>query len=172
MASLCSAMPLFGGGGAACWNCASDFYRNLPPQCYFSIQWTVFHETLLHATIGDPAHQATFEAYVYLLAITSWVTPETKGRVIVIGDALGVMHGIIQLSSRAFIVNEIAKELALHLAPLCISLAGIHIWGEENALADALSRLFSGKELPIEVSSATRIVPAESWTCLGTKQVR
>ena len=126
----------------------------------------------MQATIGDPAHQATFEAYVFLLAVTSWVTPQTVGRVILIGDALGVMHGIIQLSSKAFIVNEIAKEMALHLAPLCISLSGIHIWGEENALADALSRLFSGKELPLEVSSATRIFPTESWTCLGSKQVR
>ena len=160
------------GGGAACWNTASEFYANLPPRSYFSIQWTSFHESLLQATIGDPAHQATFEAYVFLLAVTSWVTPQTIGRVILIGDALGVMHGIVQLSSKAFIVNEIAKELALHLAPLCISLSGIHIWGEENALADALSRLFSGKELPHEVSSATRIFPTESWTCLGSKQVR
>ena len=160
------------GGGAACWDTASEYYNNLPPRSYFSIQWNAFHESLLQATIGDPAHQATFEAYVFLLALTSWVTPQTRGRVILIGDALGVMHGIVQLSSKAFIVNEIAKELALHLAPLCISLSGIHIWGEENALADALSRLFSGKELPLEVSSATRIIPAESWTCLGTKQVR
>ena len=160
------------GGGAACWDCATDYYKNLPPQSYFSVKWTAFHESLLQATIGDPAHQATFEAYVFLLAVTSWVTPLTKGRIILIGDALGVMHSIIQLSSKVFIVNEIAKELALHLAPLCTSLSGIHIWGEENALADALSRLFSGKELPLEVSSATRIFPTESWTCLGTKQVR
>jgi len=69
------------------------------------------------------------------------VTESTRGRVIVVGDALGVMHGVITLSAKSEIVNKIAMELALHLAPLCLSLAGIRIWGEENELADALSRL-------------------------------
>ena len=79
--------------------------------------------------------------YAFLLAVTKWVTESTRGRVIVVGDALGVMHGAITLSAKSEIVNKIAMELALHLAPLCLSLAGIHTWGEENELADALSRL-------------------------------
>ena len=63
-------------------------------------------------------------------------------------------------------------ELALHLAPLCLSLAGIHIWGEENELADALSRLFSGASLPEILASVPRQEPIEKWLSLGVQQVR
>ena len=131
------------GGGAACWPNASLYYANSPPTAYFSVQWSTFHEQLLGAVIGDPAHQATFEAYTFLLAISSWVNESTRGRIVLVGDALGVMHGMAQWSAKSRVVNEISKEIALVLAPLCLSLMGIHIWGEENELADALSLMAS-----------------------------
>jgi len=160
------------GGGAACWASASEYYNNVPPLAYLSVKWTSWHERLLNVSIGDPAHQGTFEAYTFLLAVTKWVTESTRGRVIVVGDALGAMHGVITLSAKSEIVNKIAMELALHLAPLCLSLAGIHIWGEENELADALSRLFSGAALPKILASVPRHEPNETWLCLGVQQVR
>ena len=83
---------------------------------------TRFHEELLSAVIGDTAHQATFEAYAFLLAVPTWVTADTRGRVVLVGDALGVMFGVVTLSAKSEVVNKIAMELALHLAPLCISL--------------------------------------------------
>ena len=61
-------------------------------------------ERLLNVSIGDPAHQGTFEAYTFLLAVTKWVTESTRGRVIVVGDALGVTHGVITLSVKSEIV--------------------------------------------------------------------
>ena len=137
-----------------------------------SVKWTPWHERLLNVTIGDPAHQGTFEAYTFLLAVTVWVTESTRGRVILVGDALGVMHGVITLSAKSEVVNTIAMELALHLAPLCLSLAGIHIWGEENELADALPRLFSGASLPAILASVPRQQPTEKWLSLGVQQVR
>ena len=150
------------GEGAACWASASEYYNNVPPLAYLSVKWTPWHERLLNVTIGDPAHQGTFEAYTFLLAVTMWVTESTiGGRVIVVGDALGVMHGVITLSAKSEVVDKIAMELALHLAPLCLSLAGIHIWGEENELADALSRLFSGAALPKILASVPRQEPTE-----------
>ena len=100
------------------------------------------------------------------------MTESTRGRVIAVGDALGVTHEVITLSAKSEIVNKIAMELALHLAPLCLSLAGIHIWGEENELADALSRLFSGAALPKILASVPRHEPNETWLCLGVHQVR
>ena len=160
------------GGGAACWPSASSYYNNDSPLAYISVKWTSFHERLLGVVVGDPAHQATFEAYTFLLAVATWVTSDMRGRVILIGDALGVMCGVVTLSAKSEIVNKIAMELALHLAPLCISLQGVHIWGEENDMADALSRLFSGASLPVSLASVPRSVPAEQWLCLGSQQVR
>ena len=129
------------GGGAACWASASEYYNKVPPLAYLSVKWTSRHERLLNVVIGDPTHQGTLEAYTFLLAVTKWATESTRGRVVVVGDALGAMRGVITLSAKSEIVSKIAMELALHLAPLCLSLAGIHIWGEANELADALSRL-------------------------------
>ena len=63
-------------------------------------------------------------------------------------------------------------ELALHLAPLCLSLAGTHRWEEENELADVLSRLFSGAALPKILASVPRQEPTEKWLNLGVQQVR
>ena len=85
---------------------------------------------------------------------------------------MGVMHSVITLSAKSEAVNKIAVELALHLAPLCLSLAGIHIWGEENELADAQSRLFSGASLPDILASAPRQQPTEKWLSPGVQQVR
>ena len=159
-------------GGAACWASASEYYSNVPPLAYLSVKWTPWHERLLKVVIGDPAHQGTFEAYIFFLAVAKWVTESTRGRVIVVGGALGVMHGVITLSAKSEIVNKIAMELALHLAPLRLSLAGIHIWGEENKLADALSRLLSGASLPKLLASVPRQEPTEKWLNLGVQQVR
>ena len=76
--------------------------------------------------------------------------------------------GMVQWSAKSRIVNEIAKEIALVLAPLCLSLMGIHIWGEENELADALSRLYSGKDFPPALANVPRSRPIEQWLSLGT----
>ena len=156
------------GGGAACWPNASQYYANAPPCKYLAVQWSTFHEDILGAKIGDPAHQATFEAYTFLLAISSWVDESTRGRLVLVGDALGVMHGMVQWSAKSRVVNEISKEIALVLAPLCLSLKGIHIWGEENDLADALSRLYAGKDFPLILASVPRTQPKEQWLSLGT----
>ena len=93
---------------------------------------------------------------------------------ILIGDALGVMYGVVTLSAKSEIVNKIAMELALHLAPLCVSMQGIHIWGEENDMADALSRLFSPARvsIPASLANVPRHFPAEKWLSLGVQQVR
>ena len=93
------------GRGAACWASASEYYNNVPPLAYLSVKWTPWHERLLNVTIGDPAHQGTFEAYTFLLAVTMWVTESITGRVIVVGDALGAMHGVITLSAKSEVVN-------------------------------------------------------------------
>ena len=58
-----------------------------------------------------------------------------------VGDALGVWFGMVKFCARAGKINEIAKEVAMHLAPLGHELVGVHIWSEANTLADGLSRV-------------------------------
>ena len=51
------------------------------------------------------------------------------------------MCDLVQLRGKSEAINEIAKEIALHLAPQGRDLAGLHLWGERNTTADHLSRL-------------------------------
>jgi hypothetical protein len=62
-----------------------------------------------------------------------------------VGDAEGILFDLIQLRGKSRIINDIAKELALYLAPLGKDLHGMHIWGAQNKLADELSRLSEAK---------------------------
>ena len=57
------------------------------------------------------------------------------------GDAEGVLCDLVQLRGKAPAINEVAKEVALHLAPQCRALAGLHLWGGRNTTADRLSRI-------------------------------
>ena len=81
---------------------------------------------------GTPAHQATWEAFMVLLAIRH------SGEESLVGDALGVWFGMVRFNAKAKQNNEIAKDVAMHLAPWAI-------WSEANTLADSLSRVALGK---------------------------
>ena len=74
------------------------------------------------------------------IAIRLWIN-DLRGPLVVCGDAEGILADLVQFRAKSPMVNEIAKELALHLAPQGLTVAGIHIWGERNVLADELSRL-------------------------------
>ena len=76
-----------------------------------------------------------------LLAIRHFVTLKSRGKIVLVGDALGVWYSLVRMNAKATKINEIAKELALHMAPLGHELMCIHVWSEENVLADALSRI-------------------------------
>ena len=74
-----------------------------------------------------------------LLAIRHFVSPTLRGRIILVGDALGVWYSMIRLTARSPKINEIAKELALHLAPMGHEFVGIHVWSD--VMADALRKV-------------------------------
>ena len=76
-----------------------------------------------------------------LLAIRHFVSPTLRGRIILVGDAFGVWYSMVRVTARSPKINEIAKELALHLAPMGHELVGFHVWSEVNVMADALSRV-------------------------------
>ena len=59
-------------------------------------------------------------------------------------------------------------ELALLFAPIGATLETMHIWSQENALADALSRLEEGAPLPPVLTKVRRTQVCDSeWRVLG-----
>ena len=57
------------------------------------------------------------------------------------GDALGMLSGAAKFRSKDPVINEVFMELALLIAPRGDTLEAMHIWSEENLLADVLSRI-------------------------------
>ncbi len=51
---------------------------------------------------------------------------------------------MVKFKAKAAIVNNLAKEVAMHLAPLGLELQGLHVWSGRNVLADGLSRTAAG----------------------------
>ena len=83
-----------------------------------------------------------------LLAIRHFVTAKVRGRIWLVGDAMGVWFGMVRFNAKAKQINEITKEVAMHLAPLGHDLIGVHIWSEANTLADLLSRVAESGIIP------------------------
>ncbi|CAK0856481.1 unnamed protein product, partial [Prorocentrum cordatum] len=136
------------GGGGCCWASPAARRAGEAPRAYFAVTWDHTHEELLHTQVGSPAGQASWEAFAMLLAAKLWISPEVRGRITFAGDAQGVLATLVQLRGDSAIINDVAKELALHLAPLGHALEGLHIWAEQNKLADALSRVSCGGHFP------------------------
>jgi len=69
---------------------------------------------------------------------------ESSGSLVAAGDALGVLHGAAKFKAKDPGIKLIFMEMALIFAPQGSTIEALHIWSEENALADALSRLGQG----------------------------
>ena len=108
-----------------------------------------------------------------VLALRQWMQEGLRGRVCMIGDAEGILGALTRLRSADEIVNLMAMELALWIAPRGLSLEGVHIWGEENAVADKLSRLSQGARVPQQLRDIPKVdlLPRGKgvWKFLGTR---
>ena len=106
-----------------------------------------------------------------LLALKQWIDQGLHGIVSVVGDAEGVLGALTRLRSDDEVINGIAMELALWLAPRGLAVEGLHIWGEENTAADQLSRLSQGEAIPGHLIRVSRscMVPrsVDTWAFLG-----
>ena len=159
------------GGGAACWHGDRRRSQRKPPDAFVCTQWTPEDEQLLLAARGDPAHQATWEAFMALLAIRHFVTLKSRGKIVLVGDALGVWYSLVRMNAKATKIE--IKELALHLAPLAHELVGIHVWSEENVLADSLSRIggdLTPRPESLRHARMEMLRPREpsDWICLNS----
>ena len=149
------------GGGALMWKSFQEYADDRPAAEFFSLPWTSEHEALIDGKVGLPDHQASWEALAFAIAIRTWVVDGVQGKVTIIGDTQGVISNLIAMRSRATVINDIVKEVALHLTPLGVDLLGLHLWAEQNKQADELSRLTGQTEVPSWVhASTTRATPA------------
>ena len=146
-AIVCDASPT--GGGAAIYflpanlSITLETLAKITPMAWAARRWTAQDELAAGGWIGDPGSQARWEAYAAISTFMLWKKPlfAAKGPITVVGDALGVLFGTTALHSKDVQINRLFMELALILAPTGRSVEAIHVWSEDNALADELSRL-------------------------------
>ena len=102
---------------------------------------------LLDVQPGDPAGQARLEAYTLLGALATWQSTlaDMQGSLAVLGDALGILYDVTKLKSKEPVLNAIAAEMALLMAPIGLDIRTAHIWTQRNRVCDELSRLQSGQ---------------------------
>ena len=137
------------------WRTFQDYADNKPAAEFLNVQWTRDHELMIDGAVGSPDHQASWEALAFGIAIKTWVNGCVRGKVTIVGDAQGVISNLIAMRSRATAINDIIKEVALHLAPLGLDLMGLHLWAEQNTQADELSRLTTKSEVPAWIHAST-----------------
>ena len=89
-----------------------------------------------------------------LLAIRHFVTAKVRGRIWLVGDAMGVWFGMVRFNAKAKQINETAKEVAMHLAPLGHDLVGVYILSEASGVKPTRCRCLSF--LPILLASSIR----------------
>ena len=95
---------------------------------------------------GCPAGQARLEALTLWMGIVRWepVLRQAQGKLLIIGDALGVLHDAVRHRTRDPILNSIMSEIALVIAPSGGDIRAAHLWTERNSVCDELSRLQPG----------------------------
>ena len=144
------------GGGALLWvlphqrEVTPDELKHITPWAYLAVGWDRQDEVLATASIGCCASQARWEYYMMLLAIVTWrsIIFQSKGKLRILGDALGIMHSAVRFKSKDPVINLMCMEMALIFAPAGAELEAIHLWSEVNDIADALSRLHEGAAVP------------------------
>ena len=82
---------------------------------------------------------------------------------------MGVLFGAARFRSKDPVLNRIFMEMALLCAPRGTTLETVHVWSEENHLADVLSRLGTEKlALPHLLAKVPRTqVRDEEFRILG-----
>ena len=166
------------GGGAAIWIVPAHAISELGgvpielPSACLSVTWTTGDEGLAQARIGDCGSQARWEAFALLLAIRTWrsVLLASRGPVLAIGDALGMMQGAVRFRSRDPAINLIFMEIAFIIGREGRTLEALHLWSQQNQLADDLSRCAEGIPMPdILLGVPLSTPPQGEWRVLARR---
>ena len=128
------------------------------PSRYIVLKWRPLDEKVLKAKRGDCGSQALWDAYTLLIALKTWthLLVAKRAELHLFGDAEGVLRAVLAKKARNAAVNLVIAEIGLTLAPTNFDLQAAHLWSEENALADALSRGAEGIEVPAELADAVK----------------
>ena len=141
------------------------------PWAWMARRWTTYDENVAQGWIGDPGSQARWEAYAAISAVMLWSKAifAARGTLTIVGDALGVLFGTSALHSKDVHINRLLMELALVLAPTGRTLEAIHVWSEDNGLADQLSRMKPNDQIPAELRDVSRTTWLETilWRIVG-----
>ena len=135
-----------------------ELLRRTPPWAWAARRWTHHDGQMANRKRGVPGSQARWEAYAAVTALFLWqkIALDTRGGITLVGDALGVLFGTATLRSKDKHINRLMMELALLLAPTGHCLEALHIWSEDNDLADKLSRLDIHENAPNELDTVSR----------------
>ena len=64
---------------------------------------------------------------------------------------MGMLYGAAKFRSKDPIINNIFMEMALLVAPRGATIEAIHVWSEENEIADTLSRMGTDDKLVLPI---------------------
>ena len=158
------------GGGA--W---ITFDQHVGAIRWWATAWTDDDEKVLKATRGKPEHQATWECYALVLAISTWSKDlEAAGCQLELrGDAQGVLQAVLARRGRSPIINSMVAETQLLLGRTMLDMYAVHVWSEDNEVADALSRLTEGAVRPDScLKEKENKVKRRQWKFIGKQQIQ
>lgn len=125
---------------------------------FIKLAWSGGDHKTLGAVRSDPAFQAHWEAYMLLVAITTWRAEiiSSGAKLVVKGDAQGVLQSVIHRRAKNTTINMIVGEMQLKLGRAFQDITAVHFWSEDNELCDRLSRLFdrTPAKFPTELAEA------------------
>jgi len=157
---------------ASPWGGGAILFIDRLPREYVMMTWTPRMAEKMRTRIGDSAGQTSWEYFVLFVALQTWASDFRSG-LLLLGDNLSSLAGILNLRGRGGALNAITKEIAWRRVRYGWRFAAGHLPTERNKLADSLSRVAapSGSEqrsFPEELSSArAREAPdfESLWVC-------
>ena len=109
------------------------------------------------------------------MAIATWspVVFSSRGKLLVLGDALGILQAAVRFKAKDAGINALYMEMALLFAPHGAELSAVHVWSENNVLADTISRLDEGAVLPAILTKVPRCAPRrDGFRSIGRGEAR
>ena len=164
------------GGGALIWilptigqPVAVATIPQRTPDAYMAMIWSHRDCKAAQAKRADSGSQARWEAYALLVAITTWqpVILASKSPLVAIGDALGMLRGATRFRSKDPVINCMFMQMALAIGREGRTIEALHLWSQQNKLADDLSRASEGVPTPTCLKSVPPSVPLQGpWRLL------
>ena len=69
------------GGGALLWSTRRAYEQKEPAEQFLCVTWTKVHEQVIGGKIGIPDFQADWEAFMAAVAVRTWISSRSRGRI-------------------------------------------------------------------------------------------